>query len=326
MSLEILWFVLIAVLWVAFFFLEGFDFGVGMLQLFLGKNERERSTYIYAISPHWDGNEVWLITAGGAIFAAFPMWYAAFFSALYIPFVVLLLALIVRGVCFEFRHRMPVEKSRYACDIALAVSSLLCTVLFGIAMVDLAIGIPINFNGDFEGDFFDLVQPAALLSGLVTLSLFLTNGALFLSLKLEGELQDRVCKFLKKAIIASVVLIAIAAVLVFKYSALCFVPLAFILLAWFLVVKQYLKRAFFSVALCIASIVAILFFIMFPNVLVSTMPEYNLTIWNAASSAYTLKLMSIVALILVPIVIAYQIWSYYIFRKRISPRKANIEV
>jgi len=326
MSFEILWFVLIAVLWAGFFFLEGFDFGVGILQFYLGKNERERGTYIYAISPHWDGNEVWLLTAGGAIFAAFPLWYAAFFSSLYLPFVILLLALIVRGVCFEIRHRANFPSARLACDIALAISSFLPALLIGIAMANLVIGIPIE-NGNFTGTFFDLIKPYALFGGALGFSLFLTNGALFLTLKIEGELQLRVFNFSKIAIVLTVILFSIATILAFERSIICLLPLALISGAAFLVFRHYLKIAFILVALCSVSCVAALFYVMFPNVLVSSIsPEHSLTIWNSSSSAYTLKLMSITAAIFVPIVLAYQIWSYYVFRRRISPRNANIEV
>jgi cytochrome d ubiquinol oxidase subunit II len=325
MSLEILWFVLIAVLWVGFFFLEGFDFGVGILQFFLGKNERERGTYIYAIGPHWDGNEVWLLTAGGAIFAAFPFWYATLFSVLYLPFVILLLALIVRGVCFEIRHRANFPKVRFACDIALAIGSFLPALLAGVAMANLIVGIPIE-NGNFTGTFFDLVTPYALFGGVLGFSLFLTNGALFLTLKIEGELQERAYRFSKIAVVATVVLFAIATVLVWKYSIVCVLSLVLILAAMLLVFRNYLRTAFVLVALCTACSVAALFYAMFPNVLVSSIsPDQSLTIWNSASSAYTLRLMSIVAAIFVPIVLAYQIWSYYVFRKRISPRNASIE-
>ncbi len=325
MSLEVLWFVLIAVLWVGFFFLEGFDFGVGILQLFLGKSERERGTYIYTISPHWDGNEVWLLTAGGAIFAAFPSWYATLFSALYLPFVILLLALIIRGVCFEIRHRANLSKFRFVCDIALALGSFFPALLTGVAMANLAIGIPIE-NGNFTGTFFDLVKPYALLGGLLGFSLFLTNGALFLTLKIEGELQERARRFSKIAIALSVTLFAIVTILIREHSAICLIPLILISIAGLLVFRGYLKTAFILVALCTACSVAALFYSMFPNVLVSSIsPDHNLTIWNAASSAYTLKLMSIAAAIFVPIVLAYQIWSYYVFRKRISPRSVNIE-
>lgn len=327
MSLEILWFVLIAFLWTGFFFLEGFDFGVSILQFFLGKNEKERGTYISSITPHWDGNEVWLLTAGGATFAAFPLWYAAFFSALYLPLVFLLLALITRGACFEFRHRSTLVESRSVCDVVLVISSSLAGLLTSVAMANLVLGIPVDSNGNFAGNFFDLVRPFALFGGVLGLSLFIVNGALFLTLKIEGELQERAFRFLRPAIIICTVLFAAASVLIWKYTFICVFPLALLLTATVLVFMRHLKTAFALIAVCTACCVASLFFTIFPNVLVSSISiENNLTVWNAASSDYTLKIMSIVALIFIPAVITYQIWSYYVFRKRISPRNANIEV
>jgi len=327
MSLEILWFVLIAFLWTGFFFLEGFDFGVSILQIFLGKNEKERGTYISSITPHWDGNEVWLLTAGGATFAAFPLWYATFFSALYLPLVLLLLALITRGACFEIRHRSTLVESRSLCDIALAISSFLAGLLTSVAMANLVTGIPVNSSGNFTGNILDLVHPYKLLGGLLGLSLFIANGTLFLTLKIEGELQERALKLSKPAIAICTILFAVASVLAWKHTAICLFPLALLLITTILVFMQHFKTAFAFIALCTACCVASLFIFMFPNVLVSsTSIDNNLNIWNAASSNYTLKIMSIVALIFIPITIAYQIWSYYIFRKRISPRNANIEV
>jgi len=323
MDFEILWFVLIAVLWTGFFFLEGFDFGACILQFFLGKTEKERGTYISTITPHWNANEVWLLTAGGAMFAAFPRWYAAFFSALYLPLVFLLLALIVRGVCFEIRHRSRILELCYACDVALAVSSLLIALLASVALANFAVGIPINSNGDFVGNFLDLVQPAALFSGLLGLSLFITSGALYLCLKIEGELQIRVCKISKIAIMASLVLFAVLAALTWEHSQMCAAPLVLVLLAAILVFRQCFKLAFLLIALCTACCVAGLFLYMYPNVLVSSIAENSLTIAGSASSAYTLRIMSIVAFVFVPIILAYQIWSYYIFRKRISSRNVH---
>jgi cytochrome d ubiquinol oxidase subunit II len=327
MSLEILWFMLIGFLWTGFFFLEGFDFGVGILQFVLGKNEKERGTYISSIAPHWDGNEVWLLTAGGATFAAFPFWYATFFSALYLPLVLLLIALIIRGTCFEIRHRSTLQKSHFVCDIALAASSLLAALLTSVAMSDLILGIPINSSGDFAGNFFDLVKPFALFGGVLGLSLFITNGALFLTLKIEGELQERALRFLKPAIIVCAVLFATATFLTWKHNIICKIPLLLVLISTVLVFMQRLKTAFALIALCTACSVAALFYTLFPNLLVSSISiENNLTVWNSVSSGYTLKIMSIVALTFIPIIIAYQIWSYYVFRKRISPRNANMEV
>ena len=326
MNLEILWFVLIAVLWAGFFFLEGFDFGVGILQFLLGKNEKERGTYISAITPHWGGNEVWLLTAGGAMFAAFPRWYATFFSAHYLPLVILVLALIARGVCFEIRHRSRVQKICYACDITLATSSFLIALLTSVAVANFAVGIPIDQNGNFAGNFFDLVQPPALFGALLGLSLFITNGTLFLTLKIEGELQTRAYKISKIAIMINLILFTTATFLTWERSLIFTVPLALIFVAVILVLCQCLKIAFFTIALCTASCVAGLFFFLYPYVLVSSVAENSLTIMNSASSDYTLKIMSIVAAVFVPIVLAYQIWSYYIFRKRISSRNVHSEV
>jgi len=326
MNLEILWFVLIAVLWTGFFFLEGFDFGVSILQFFLGKNEKERGTYISAITPHWSGNEVWLLTAGGAMFAAFPRWYATFFSALYLPLVILLLALIVRGTCFEIRHRSRVQKLCYVCDITLAISSLFIALLTSIALANFATGIPLDANGNFEGNFLDLVQPPALFNALLWLSLFLTNGTLYLTLKIEGELQTRAYKISKIAIMASLILFATLTALIWEHSIICVVPLAMIFVAACLILMRRLKTAFLMIALCTACCVAGIFFYIYPNVLVASPVEHSLTIAGSASSNYTLKIMSIVAAIFVPIVLSYQIWSYYIFRKRISSRNVHSEV
>jgi len=326
MDFEILWFVLVAVLWCGFFFLEGFDFGACILQFLLGKTEKERGTYISTITPHWGANEVWLLTAGGAMFAAFPRWYAAFFSALYVPLVILLLALIVRGMCFEIRHRARIQKICYISDVALAVSSLIIALLTSIALSNFAVGIPIDSNGYFVGNFFDLVQPSALFCSLLGLSLFITSGALYLSLKIEGELQTRVCKISKIAIIVNLVLFAIATAFTWERSQILAGPLVLILLSIILIFRQYLKTAFFMIAICTIFCVAGLFFYIYPNVLVASMAENNLTISTCASSVYTLKIMSVVAVIFVPIILAYQIWSYYIFRKRISSRNVHSEV
>jgi len=326
MSFEVLWFILIAVLLTIFLLLEGFDFGVGILQFFLGKNERERGTYIISIGPHWNGNEVWLIAAVLANFAAFPAWYATFFSAFYLPFVCLLLSLIVRGVCFEFRHRADYSKNlRLICDASLMLSSILPALLFGVVMADFIIGIPIDERGNFAGTLYDLFKPFALLGGAFGFSLFLTNGALFLTLKIEGELQERACRLSKFLAVFSVLLFAAIIAFVWKDSAISLASFVLLLGSVFFTFKRSFKTAFVFLWLCIATSVVALFYAMFPNVLVSTIAENSLTIWNAASTKYTLKIMSIIAGIFIPIVIAYQIWSYYIFRKRISSIKANLD-
>jgi cytochrome d ubiquinol oxidase subunit II len=326
MSLEVLWFVLIAVFWAGFVFLEGFDFGVGILQFFLGKNESERRTYIYSIGPHWDANEAWLLVAAGATFAAFPLWYATLFSALYLPFAFLLFALIARGVCFECRHRASTKTVRTVCDVTLMASSSLAAFLVGNTMANFAVGIPINENGYFTGNLLNLASPVALLAGVLCLSLFLSNGALFLTLKIEGELYERVCKISRVLVLISLLLVLLMSLVVLENFLICAGALAFILLSVFLVFKRNFKYAFISLGLMQVYSVAMLFYAMFPNVLVSAIAENSLTVWNTASPERTLKIISVVAVIFAPSVLACQIWSYYVFRKRINPINANVEV
>jgi len=332
MDLQTLWFVLIAVLWTGFFFLEGFDFGVGILTPLLGRDDRDRRALINTIGPHWDGNEVWLLTAGGATFAAFPHWYATLFSAMYLPFSLLLLALIVRGVTFEFRSRLPDTRWRSLWDWALFAGSLIPALLIGVAMTDLLIGVPIDANGAYVGSFLDLVRPLALLGGLTGLAVFVSHGALFLSLKLEGDLEDVVGRYTGT--------LAWTAFGVFSFFAGClflFVSELRMQPAWFYVVgalawfgflvaayaqgRRRMGWAFTANGLAIVATTASLFLALFPRVMVSSFaPEFSLTVQNAASSPYTLRIMSVVAVFFVPLVLGYQIWSYWVFRKRISPR------
>jgi cytochrome bd ubiquinol oxidase subunit II len=332
MELQILWFVLIAVLWTGFFFLEGFDFGVGMLAPLLGREDRERRAVINTIGPHWDGNEVWLLTAGGAMFAAFPNWYATLFSAMYLPFTLLLLALIVRGVTFEFRSRLESSSWRRLWDWALFGGSLVPALLVGVAMTDLLLGIPIDANGAYIGRFGDLVRPLALLGGLLGLVVFLSHGALFLSLKLEGDLEESLRRYTGPLALAALGIFTLFAACMLAFApALRTQPWWFYavgLLAWLglgsalvLQKKQRMGLAFASTGIAIAATTAALFIALFPCVMISSLaPEYSLTLQNAASTPYTLRLMSIVAIFFVPMVLGYQIWSYWVFRKRISPR------
>ncbi|MDR0515926.1 MAG: cytochrome d ubiquinol oxidase subunit II [Fibromonadaceae bacterium] len=323
MNLEIIWFTIIAALLAGFIFLEGFDFGVGILQFFLGKHESERRTYIYSISSHWDANEVWLLAAVGATFAVFPIWYATLFSALYLPLTLLLLALIVRGVCFEFRHRASTKTVRTVYDVALMASSSLAAFIIGVVMANLAAGIPINKNGIFTGSVLDLASPVALLAGALCLSLFLSNGALFLTLKIEGELQERACKFSRLLILISLLLFLLMTLVVLIYCPFCLIALLFISASAFFVFRRSFNYAFISLGLCSVCSVAILFYAMFPNVLISTVAENSLTVWNTASPEYTLRIMSMAAAISAPVILACQIWSYYVFRKRINPINAR---
>ena len=333
--LQILWFILIAVLWIGFHFLEGFDFGVGMLLPFLGKKDEERRAIINSIGSVWDGNEVWLLTAGGATFAAFPHWYATMFSGFYLALFLLLVGLITRGIAFEYRSKDASPKWRNTFDWMIAVGSFLASVLLGAAFANLARGVPIDENMMFTGNLFTLLNPYGLLGGVTTVVIFLLHGANFLGLKLEGELRERVNVFAKKLWIAATVLYITLGI--FTYAAGFWargivnpgiVPIAAV--AVLLATGYFLNRkmegwAFIMTSLNIVLTQVTFFTMIFPNVMISsTNPAYSLTITNASSSQYTLTVMSVIALIFVPIVLAYQGWTYYIFRKRISNDKKSL--
>ncbi len=333
--LQILWFILIAVLWIGFHFLEGFDFGVGMLLPFLGKKDEERRAIINSIGSVWDGNEVWLLTAGGATFAAFPHWYATMFSGFYLALFLLLVGLIIRGIAFEYRSKDASPKWRNTFDWMIAVGSFLASVLLGAAFANLARGVPIDENMMFTGNLFTLLNPYGLLGGVTTVVIFLLHGANFLGLKLEGELRERVNVFAKKLWIAATVLYITLGI--FTYAAGFWargivnpgiVPIAAV--AVLLATGYFLNNkmegwAFIMTSLNIVLTQVTFFTMIFPNVMISsTNPAYSLTITNASSSQYTLTVMSVIALIFVPIVLAYQGWTYYIFRKRISNDKKSL--
>ncbi|MFZ6026705.1 MAG: cytochrome d ubiquinol oxidase subunit II [Chloroflexota bacterium] len=330
MDLNTLWFVLVAVLYTGFFILEGFDFGVGILLPFLAKKDDERRMVINTIGPHWDGNEVWLITAGGATFAAFPMWYATLFSGFYLPLFLLLAALIVRGVAFEFRSKDESPRWRKTWDISIFVSSLVASLLLGVAFANLARGVPIGADMQYAGGFFNLLNPYALLGGLSTVLVFGLHGAIFLSMKTTGTVLERAQKTARDLWLAVVVVLSLFLVGTYLstdiYEHLGVNPgvipvsgvVALLLVRYFLARKQD-GWAFAMTALSIATSLTTLFLILFPRVMISSLdPAYSLTIYNAASGDYTLKVMSIIALIFVPIVLAYQGWSYWVFRKRVE--------
>lgn len=329
-DLNILWFILIAVLYIGFFILEGFDFGVGILLPFLGKTDTERRALINTIGPHWDGNEVWLLTAGGATFAAFPEWYATLFSGLYLPLFLLLMALILRGVAFEFRSKDENPRWRSLWDWAIFIGSLLPALLLGVAFANLAIGIPIDANGQYAGGFFNLLNPYALLGGISGIATFALYGAVYISMKTETPLVERARDLARRLWLPVAIVLALFAV--YTYFATDMVsrlgvvpgplmltaPVA-ILAAGYFINKRREGWAFALLAVAILASVASDFVIMFPRVLISNLnPEWSLTIYTAASSEYTLRVMTIVALTLVPVVLAYQGWAYWIFRKRIA--------
>ncbi len=333
--LQILWFILIAVLWIGFFFLEGFDFGVGMLLPFLGKKDVERRAIINTIGPVWDGNEVWLLTAGGATFAAFPHWYATMFSGFYLALFLLLIGLIIRGVSFEYRSKDAAPKWRNTFDWMIAVGSFLCALLLGTAFANLARGVPINEKMMFTGNLFTLLNPYGLLGGLTTVATFLLHGANFLSLKLDGDLRKRANILTQKLwVVASVLYIALG---IFTYAAgfwargiidpgiVPIAAIAVLLAAGYFINKKMEGWAFIMVGLNIVLTQVTFFSMTFPNVMLSTTnPDWSLTIYNASSSQYTLTVMSIIALIFVPIVLVYQGWTYYMFSKRITTDKKSL--
>ena len=336
MDLVTIWFVLIAVLWIGYFILDGFDLGVGVLMPFIGKDDLRRRVMVNTIGPVWDGNEVWLLVAGGATFAAFPLWYATMFSGYYLALFVLLLALIMRGVAFEYRGKRDSQAWRDRWDKAIFLGSAIPALLFGVAFGNVVGGSPIAplpgttadnaGNLNYVGNFFDLLNPYALLMGVMTLTVFTTHGAIFLMLKTRGEVRVAA----RSAAIRVGLVAAVAAVATllwtqaFSDRVAVTLPMAVVaavlwLAALWMVVKGRDGWAFLLSAGTILVAVASLFVGLFPNVMLSSIdPAYNLTIYNASSQEYTLTIMTWVAVIMTPIVLAYQGWTYWVFRKRIS--------
>ncbi|KJR46972.1 Cytochrome d ubiquinol oxidase subunit II [Desulfosporosinus sp. I2] len=330
MDLNILWFILITVLFVGFFFLEGFDFGVGILLPFLGKNDTERRVIINTIGPHWDGNEVWLITAGGAMFAAFPNWYATLFSGFFLALFLVLFSLIIRGVAFEFRSSDSSLRWRTTFDWMIFTGSLLSALLWGVAMTNVVKGVPIDAKMQYVGTFFTLLNPYAIIGGLTTLFVFMFHGALFLSLKTTGTLAKRALKAAQSiGIVAIPVVLLLAGLTYFQTDLFSNLGAGITLLGSgiTLVVAYVLIRsnkngwAFILNGLTILLFTVALFWGLFPRVMVSSLnPAWSLSIYNASSSPYTLKIMTIIALTMVPIVLLYQGWSYWVFRHRVTEK------
>jgi len=323
--------VLIGVLFAGFLFLEGFDYGVGILLPFLGKNDTERRTIINAIGPVWDGNEVWLLTAGGAMFAAFPNWYATLFSGFYLALFLILFALIIRGVAFEFRSKDDNPRWRAVWDAAIFLGSFLPALLWGVAFGNIVHGVAIDAKMNFVGSFFDLLNPYALLGGIVTLTLFTLHGAVFLELKVDGVVRTRAAQVARVMWLPVTLVIVLFVLFSTSQSDLLAsqnlplklgaVVVAVVGLLWadFNILTKHYGRAFIGLAVAIVAVTATLFSILFPNVLPSTLDRaFSLTVYNASSSQYTLSLMTVIALTLVPIVLLYQGWTYYIFRKRLT--------
>jgi cytochrome bd ubiquinol oxidase subunit II len=328
MTLVSFWFIVITVLWTGFFILEGFDFGVGMLHNVVGRDDAGRRAAINSIGPLWDANEVWLIVAAAVMFAAFPGWYATMFSGLYLALALLLAALIIRGVSFEYRGKRDALRWRRAWDLQLTAASLLAPLLIGIALGDLLHGLPINSRQEYTGSFWDLLQPYALLTGVTLVLICLLHGATFLSLKTTGDLRDRAGRLARRvAPLTGAVVVAFAIWThvtsdrgFFLNPVELLAVLAVIAAVW-LVYERHDGFAFAATTVTMASCIISIFVALYPAVMISsTSPAYNLTVHNTASGPYSLKVMTVVVVIFLPFVAAYQIWTYYVFRRRVSRR------
>lgn len=330
-TLQTIWFLLIAVLWVGYFILEGFDFGVGVLLPFVSKNEADRRAVLTTLGPVWDGNEVWVLVAGGATFAAFPEWYATLFSGFYLPLFLILTSLIVRGVAFEYRSKYGKAQWRQRWDVAIVIASFLPALLWGVAFANIVRGVPIEKSADgyleYVGGFFNLLNPYALLGGVVTLTVFLTHGAIFLSLKTDGAIRERsralAIRIGLVAAVAAVAFLAWTNMALSEFNALVFGLSALVAVFWlaglFAVLKVREGWAFIFSAATIATFVSTLFYALYPRVMPSSLgSQFDLTITNASATGNTLKVMTWVAVVMTPLVLIYQGWTYWVFRKRVS--------
>ncbi|MFO1443175.1 cytochrome d ubiquinol oxidase subunit II [Bacillus sp. Bva_UNVM-123] len=333
MLLSEVWFVLVGILFVGFVFLEGFDFGVGMSTKFLAKNEIEKRVLINTIGPFWDANEVWLITAGGAMFAAFPHWYATLFSGYYLPFVILLLALIARGVAFEFRGKVESEKWTKTWDLSILLGSILPPFLLGVLFSSLIKGLPIDENMNMYASFLDIVNVYTVVGGIAFVLLSFLHGLMFISLKTTGSLRERARKMAQKIYFVTgaviVLFVALTAIYTDAFSnrGAILIPMYGAAIVLYVLLFPLLRNkregySFTATGLIMVIVTASFFIALFPNVMISSIDAvYNMTVYNAASGDYSLKFMTIVAAIMVPIVLVYTIWSYYIFRKRITSKE-----
>ncbi|MCE1178067.1 MAG: cytochrome d ubiquinol oxidase subunit II [Micrococcales bacterium] len=332
MDLSTFWFILIGVLWTGFLVLEGFDFGVGMLLGVLGKGrdaedtEKRRRVLLTTIGPFWDGNEVWLLTAGGATFAAFPHWYATMFSGMYLALLLILVALIVRNMGFEYRHKRNSASWKRNWDNAIMFGSLLPPLLIGTALTNLVNGLPIDKNMEFTGNLFTLLNPVSLLGGITITALCLTHGAHFLALKTEGQIREDARAIATKAGLVTAVL-AVILLLWLGLSRpgnagswiMTVLAAVSLLAAIFFNTKGAEGKAFIGTTLTVAFAVATYFFLLFPDVMPTNLADgTSLTVDNASSSAMTLKIMTGAALVFTPIALGYTAWNYWIFRRRIG--------
>jgi len=330
MDLQTIWYILIAVLFIGYFFLEGFDFGVGILMPFVSRDDLDRRVVINTIGPFWDANEVWLITAGGAMFAAFPHWYATMFSGFYLALLLILVGLIVRAVGLEFRAKVDDARWRRMADAGIFWGSLIPALIWGVGITNLVRGVPIGPDKNFQGNLFDLLNPFALLGGLVAIIMFALHGAVFLSLRTTGELHARVHSLARSLWLPGAVVMLLFAIWgrfeTDLFAGFGIVPgtLPMIAAAAFIAAYVFMRLkndgwAFVATSFTIVTATIVAFQGLYPRVMPSSLDhKFDLTIYNASSSQLTLTVMLVVALLFVPIVLAYQGWTYWVFRKRIG--------
>ena len=330
MDLNVLWFWIIAAMFIGYFVLDGFDFGVGMSLPFLGRDDTDRRLLINTIGPIWDLNETWVIVAGASLFAAFPEWYATLFSGFYLALLLILLALIARGVSFEYRHQRSHPRWKNWFDGMIVVGSAVPALLWGVAFANVVQGVPLDAGHNYTGTLFDLLNPYALLGGFTTLLLFFTHGVVFVSLKTEGDIRQRARRLaVRSGILTIVVAAAFLAWTVLAYGTTACAVLASaaaltLIVSFVANLRGAEGWAFALMAATIALAVLTLFASLFPDVMpASNDPANSLTIENASSTPYTLQVMSWTALIAMPVILLYQGWSYWVFRKRIG--RAHIE-
>ncbi|MCY1718129.1 cytochrome d ubiquinol oxidase subunit II [Microbacterium sp. SL62] len=336
MDLAYLWFWIVAFLFVGYFVLDGFDFGVGMSIPFLGKDDIARRQIINTIGPVWDLNETWVIVAGAALFASFPEWYATLFSGFYLPLLAILIALIARGVSFEYRHQRDSLKWKRAFDRMIFFGSAAPAFLWGVAFANIVQGVPLDADHEYVGTVLTLLNPYGILGGLTTLTLFFVHGVYFVALKTDGQVRADARSLAKKAGVLTIALAALflgwtivnaastEAPLLLGVVALAGVAALTLIGSWIANLRDREGTAFTLGAVTIVAAVAALFFALFPNVMPSTLAaDSSLTIDNASSTDYTLTIMSWAALIFLPLILAYQGWTYWVFRKRVT--RARIE-
>jgi cytochrome d ubiquinol oxidase subunit II len=339
MILQSIWFFLWGLLWAIFFMTDGFDLGIGALYPFLGKSEQDKRLMINAMGPLWDGNEVWLLTAGGVTFAAFPLVYATMFSSLYTALMLILFALIIRGVAFEFRGKVDHPAWRRLWDGCIFLGSIAPALLFGVAFANIFRGLPLDENHLFQGNLLTLLNPYGLVGGILFVLLFLVHGALWLSARSTGELHLRAAKtaagLWPVELIVAVGFLIYSAIATHLYDNYLAQPLLFVVILLAVVglvgIRYYLGRqryfmAWFASALTIVSATFYGVIGLFPALLPSSIDDkFSLTAFNAASSPLTLKIMFIVVLLFVPVVLAYQIWAYNLFSSKLTPEDLEPE-